>query len=413
MSSSESAISGTEPARALVGAALLCGLLGLAYLIYKSVLNTAPEIDLKYIWAAGRLWAEGINPYTEIFATIGDRYLEGRPTNRLDDWLYPPNWWVISRPLAGFDLDTATLIWRGLNAALVCGAVALVIGAFRDALGAWWPVAAGLALGFAATMQATAQSLTMGQTSIVLAFGLSATVFGLMRGRLWVMVLGLALVALKPQVGLVVLATILAVPATRGAGLWALVVTGLLCIPSFLAVGAGATISGVIDTYLSYDGGIEVTSPANTTGLRHLVYVLSGVELSSVILSVITALVLFVALSLYQRRAEVQHLPLIQASLVILVPIGFVGLHGYDFIIVLPLVMVPFLTALPLWLRAVFAFGLVLIWRSSNVAEAIGWTYPGSLFHAGSLIDSTVSLGLVALFSLYLAGLARNRRVIA
>lgn len=386
--------------RVILAMALAYALVGLAYLLSKSVLSADPEIDLKYIWVAGRLWAEGINPYSGDFARIGDTYFED--SNRLDTWLYPPNWWVISRSLALFEIDTAALLWRSFNAGLVCGGVLLAVQAWRPHLRRLWPVAGLVLFGYATTLQATATVLSIGQTSIILFFGICALFFGLMRGQTAWVVAGLALVALKPNVGIVIWAGVAALPTQWRAIGMASLVTLLLCLPSVLVGGIGPTFGGLISAYLHYDGALEVNSPANTTGLRHLAETMFGVELSAVYLSLAAALVAwFGGIAMRHRGTESDAGRLLHdlPCWVILVTVTFVALHSYDFIIAAPLLLVCFAGVYPSYLRVAIALGLVLIYRSTNLADATGFQHPDTLYHTGSRIDSLVSLAMFFIFA--------------
>ncbi len=391
------------PRRIVVSIAAAYALAGLVYLLSKSVLSTEPEVDLKYIWVAGRLWAEGINPYSQEFSRIGDGLLAD--TNRLDTWLYPPNWWIISRTLAGFEIEFATFLWRSLNALLLGGGVILIVSACRPCLGSLW-VPVGLALfGYASTMQATAITLSMGQTSIILYFGICALLFGLLRERMAWIVGGLVLVALKPNVGIVLWVGLAALPSQwRALGLASLVTLGL-CIPSFVTSGIGPTMGGLITAYLNYDGSLEVNASPNITGLRHLAGTLLGVEMSALQLSIIAALIAWLGGVAMRRRKKFfigSHLNRELLFWILLVMMTCVALHSYDFIIFAPLWLLVFSAAYPAYLRLIAATGLLLIYRSANIAEITGFKHADTLYLAGSRIDSLASLVMLLGFSVYL-----------
>lgn len=392
----------TNAGRVLFFAALAYAALGLVYLLSKSTFSADPEVDLKYIWTAGRLWAEGINPYTDAFARIGDTYFEN--TNTLDSWLYPPNWWVISRSLAVFEPEVALVIWRSFNAALVCGGVVLVVQAMRPYLSTRWMLAALVLFGFATTMQATPQVLSIGQTSITLYFGLCAILFGLVRGQTGWVVLGLVFVALKPQAGIVVLAGVAALPSQWRAIVLAALATALLCVPSFLAAGMGPTLSGVIDAYLNYDGALEVNSPANTTGLRHLADTVLGLQLSALHMALVAAVLAClggVVLSWRIGDTDGRHVRRDLVVWIILVMVTVVTFHSYDFIIAAPLLLILFATPYPTYLRVVIGLGLLVIYRSANLAEITGFYHPDTLVQPGSRLDSISAFVMIAVFVVY------------
>lgn len=417
-------------------AALAYALAGLAYLLLKSVFGTNPEIDFKYIWVAGQLWAEGINPYSDDFARIGDTFFEN--TNTLDTWLYPPNWWLLSRALALFDVETAVVLWRSLNAALLLGGTVLSVKAMRSVLGRRWLVAGLFMVGYATTMQATAMTLSIGQTSILLFFGLCAVLYGLSGGRsVWV-VIGLIVVALKPQTGIVVWAAIAALPTQRNAVFVAGLATLVLAAPGLLAGGFAPSLNGLIAAYLDYDGALAVNSPASTTGLRHLVDLTTGITLSALWLCLVAAVIAALgSFLLYRtplnspiRTPGETKTPFYAAGdsamksdgrslaigfWILLVLSSLVSLHSYDFVVVAPLCLICFSPAFPTRLRVAIGIGLLLIYRSSNMAALTGFYNRETLHALGPLIDSTaIMMMLVALAAcLFYPRLFRNRERIA
>ena len=132
----------------------------LAYFGAK-ILGAGDTIDFKYIWLAGELWSEGVNPYTEVYVARGEEAFVG--LNPPTFWVYPPNWWPIATGSAVLSYETAGLLWRILS--VVC----LFLGCFvitksLPNLPFWVHIAFW---GVAATMSATAITLSLGQTSMV------------------------------------------------------------------------------------------------------------------------------------------------------------------------------------------------------------------------------------------------------
>ena len=384
--------------------AILFAILGVVYLLSKSVFNGAPEIDLKYVWVAGQLWADGINPYSDQFGVLGDQNFSA--TNTLDHWLYPPNWWVLSRGLAAFEIERATWMWRTFNAMLLVGGVLLAVLAFRDRLHGSLVILGALLFGYVATMQPTAQSLTMGQTSILLYFGLCAVIFGLMRDRsVWV-VLGLVLVALKPQAGLVVYAAIVALPQQRARVLSAVCVTGLLCVPAFVSAGFLPTVIGVVEAYLSYNGALEVTSAANTTGVRHLIYAGFGIDVPSLVLVLLASVLVFALTRALDGRETPVHFQV--SVLILLAQISLVPLHSYDFMVAAPLGLLAFMPDIRWVFRGLVAVCLLLIYRADNLGKVTGITHPETLYSPGTLIYSAAAVLLAAGLLTTLGRLSRD-----
>ena len=163
---------------------------------------------------------------------------------------------------------------------------------------------------------------------------------------------------------------------------------------------------GVIHAYLSYDGALEVNSPVNTTGIRHLVYMVSGIELSALYLALFSAVLTFVSIFALSRRTKTTRL-----DLTLWIPLAlltFVSFHSYDFVVAAPLALLLFSDGYPRWLRLIFALSLLLIYRSANLASATGLFSPEILYNKGSLIDSIAASLMFTAFLVYLAN--SNRR---
>ena len=77
-----------------IGAALV----GVAFILLRSVHAPVAEVDFRFFWLAGTLWAEGIDPYGAQFRTAGAALLP--PGNEVLYRFYPPQWWVVCRALA-------------------------------------------------------------------------------------------------------------------------------------------------------------------------------------------------------------------------------------------------------------------------------------------------------------------------
>jgi hypothetical protein len=374
------------------------GLAGFAYLAQKSVLSGDPEIDFKYLWFAGKLWNAGINPYSEEFVRQGAALFEH--THALQGWLYPPSWWALSAGLAVFDLETAVLVWRSLGALLVLAGTWLLVEAARPALAVSRVAAAGLVLGYTACMQATPMALALGQTSLLVYFGAACLAFGMLRERRAFVVAGLAVLLLKPQVGVIAVAVLAASPARRIAVAQALALSALLAVPAFWIAGVVPTVSGYARE-LALHASLEVNAPPNTTGIRHLAFDVFGADLSAAAASALgLAVALGVSLAL-GRTAARPALVLTIAGVLALAP-----LHEYDLVLAAPLVAVCLSTEIPDALRWVFAAGLLVVFRSANLATALGWSDGTLPYFPGSHL---VSLAGVAMFAAQVASLAWRR----
>jgi hypothetical protein len=377
-----------------------------AYLLAKSALDATPEIDFKYLWFAGRMWLDGENPYSDKFVVDGAQWFVG--TNVLQGWSYPPNWWAISCFHALFSVESATAIWRTINAALVVAGCGLLFAAHRRSHPkATWAVFA-LLLGFATTFQATAMTLALGQTSIVTFFGLCALGLGVSRGAApgasaagtWIQALGLTLLMLKPQVGVVAAAAMLAHPnCWRAIGLAALASLALAA-PALVSIGARETLLGMLHNLSQHDQ-LTIFSPPETTGVRHLVHATSGVTLPGLVAFAGAALgFALVAITRARGRWNGESAALMMAA--ILGPTLLAApLHSYDMVIAVPLALAllePGRNAT----RLALGLGLLVLYRATNVARVTGWVHPDSSVFPGSWLDSVAALAVAAAASAWM-----------
>ncbi len=378
--------------------AYLYGALGVAYLLAKSALNATPEIDFKYLWFAGRMWLDGENPYSDRFVVDGAQWFVG--TNVLQGWSYPPNWWAISCFHALFSVESATAIWRTLNAALVVGGCGLLFAAHRlRRPNAEWAVFAAL-LGLATTFQATAMTLALGQTSIVTFFGLCALSFGVSRSAApgasavgtWIQALGLTLLMLKPQVGVVAAAAMLAHPSCwRAVGVAALASLALAA-PALVSIGVRETLLGMLHNLSQHDQ-LTIFSPPETTGVRHVVHATSGVTLPGLVAFAGAALAFgLVAATRARGRWNGESAALLMAA--ILGPTLLAApLHSYDMVIAVPLALALLEPGRNVS-RIALGAGLLVLYRATNVAKLTGWAHPDSSVFQGSWLESVATLAI-------------------
>lgn len=374
------------------------GLAGAVYLLWKGLSLGANESDFKYVWFAGHMWLDGDDPYSERFNTRGLEQFVG--TNVLQGWSYPPSWWVISCLHALFPIETATVIWRLLNIALVFGGCGLLLTAHRRARGnASWVLAA-LLLGFVATMQATAMTLAIGQTAIVSFFGLCVLAHGTARRSIGWQALAVTLLLLKPQVGLAAAAAVLA-SGRHGFRVISIAAAAslLLALPAFTMIGVGQTVQGLLDNLAAHDRLI-IFSPPETTGLRHLLHLCTGFTLPGWV--ALSGAAFAVALVLAARwRGHWQNASPSQLLAAILAPtLLWVPLHSYDLLVAAPL-------ALAVLDRGAAASGiglaasLLLLARAGNLADAAGCRHPETIVFFGSSLESLVLLPAAAAAALH------------
>src|SRR5882672_7095296 len=150
--------------------------LGLLYLTSKVVITPSfgPDdyVDFKDMWFAGKLWASGNNPYDGALFPNAER---------LSTWFYPPYWYPLIVPFGLLPLQLALGIWKTINLSLLIGANYLTARAVADlARKKWLPIfLAGTA--YVCFMHATPAALWIGQTSILVYFGISVLIYGLLK----------------------------------------------------------------------------------------------------------------------------------------------------------------------------------------------------------------------------------------
>lgn len=372
------------------GLALL--LLGLAYLAQKSLLDRSDTIDFKSIWLAGDLWSKGTNPYSDAYTEIGDALFVG--LNRPHAWFYPPNWWPLAIVSSSAEYTLSGQIWRAFNGLLLVGTCLLFWQRLTTSLpevgrGAF--IAMGV---FASTASATAFTLALGQTSILIMLGVTLFVTSWLSRNRWMMVIALIILALKPTVGLP-LAGLLIVstfwwPALIGSGIFVL----LSALQPFLLHGTGNVLSLMLQRIGEY-GQYQVNFPPSTTGLRNLFHHIAGVDLSTIPLT-LAALVLCALIGWKMRNESAAPQRAIAAGGAIALVVAVVPLHTYDAVILVPLV--PLLVLLPRVLLTIGAACVFLIWRVNNVADVSGLSMPGETYFTGSMLVSLAALGLVISF---------------
>ncbi|GJL95082.1 MAG: hypothetical protein DHS20C05_14870 [Hyphococcus sp.] len=391
---------------ALIGVALF-------YLAQKSIFSADPEVDFKYLWFAGELWNAGINPYSEAFSQEGAKVFTN--TNALNSWLYPPNWWAISAFLALFDFAEATWLWRTLNATFIIVGSFLLFRALKLARPKTPLWAGALIFFFAVTFQATPMTLAMGQTSILIFFGVCCLTYGLSLKRPAFEILGLVLLMFKPHIGIIAFFALFVLPQHRRNVLIAGTITGVLCVPALFIAGIGPTVFGFLEQLTTYSA-LEVNSPVNSTGLGHLVFELLSLKLPTIPLVfaggiAAAGIVLFLHRSQKTPRGTPEFYIYVMSA-IILMAITVAPLHSYDLIISVPLIVLFFIHPKNIAL-AFLCLGYVLLYRAGNLAKITGFYDEAVLFNIGSHLESLAGAMMLAVFIYSVSGAIFLERLMA
>ena len=373
----------------------IVAILGLVYLASKVIsLDGAGGQDFKVIWIAGKNWAAAQNPYGASFTA---KYLDAFGVGQNDLWLYPPYWYPIAVPLSLLPFSVANEVWKIANAALLIGAIHLIARSLADTAGKRYRTIFLAGLAFACLLQATALALFVGQTSFLVFFGLAAVIFGILKGRPLLLICGLVILALKPQIGVVVFAAIAAHRHYR----WVLFPAGAICLlataPIAISGNYNASIVGFLAN-LPQQSAIPGNAPHYLTGLINLFDYIVPHSLSSELALIFTAVgcatLVFNNLSINRtiNFDDAQHktacLAVLVASTFFLVP-----LHGYDLISITSMLMMTL--AAPLAGRWLVISGLLLCFRPGNLADALAGAHSD---YSDILETHFYSAGLCLLF---------------
>jgi hypothetical protein len=187
----------------------------------------AVQIDFTAFWAAARLALAG--DAASAFDVNLLRAAQALPSDQPPGdifWLYPPGWHIAIMPLGLLPFSAAYIVYS-----------ALTFLAFALALR---PLAAPLPGGTALVLAAPAVLiiLMLGNNSLLWTAGLAAALGALARGRMVLAGLLIALLTLKPQLGLLI-PFALAFGGHWRAVIWACIGTALITILSTAAMGLG------------------------------------------------------------------------------------------------------------------------------------------------------------------------------
>ncbi len=373
------------------------GMVGLSigYLLLKTTqFSVYPGFDFRYIWLAGDLWADGINPYAETYQPEGEaRIADGHVPIK---WVYPPTWWLIATPFGLVGLEQAFLLWSLVNIGLVLAISGVLSQAYLRAAPAstqWlseWTGAYTGALIFSALclflgiLEATGIHFAVGQTSFIITMGISLMLYGRVTSRRYVEALGLIIVLLKPQIGgpFAVLLFLLD-QESRKTVLLAAIGSAILAIPALIQ--DPSVISGFLGNLLAYDDFTDANKPLSTTGIRLLIFELFSFDTGNMIATAL-ALVVLVGLSCGPYRiarapdASVHAVQVLALSTAVIT--AFAPLHVYDLVLIA--------VALPILLYAnwkdwiIPGLGLLIVLREENLANITGFHSPDVEIFPGS-----------------------------
>lgn len=369
----------------------LLTLCAIAYLLPK-VLSAEDGLDFRLIWTAGAMWASGADPYSPAFLDAYRHTFGDGPNTHF--WVYPPHWYPIATLFSLMPFKVAVLAWKMANFGVLMAATFLVARAVHHAFGAKLLTVFCAGVTFVCTMQATAVTISIGQTSILLYLGTALVIYGLTLGRDTALVAGLVFASLKPNAGIVFMAAVIVSQYRRS--LLKVGAIGLICAyPVLVSTGIVAAIRGFIGNVSRYNAvDLAVTQPPDLTGMIHLVDYFLGVRLPVSILVAASALA---AIPIFWRFGSKGPPALWRCVLCTAVLLLLVPLHSYDMLLLTVIGMTALVV--PDGGRWFVAAGLLLALRAGNLAAVLGIHHSDSTVFAGSLIESmavvTVFIGCV------------------
>ncbi|OJY62980.1 MAG: hypothetical protein BGP16_10335 [Sphingobium sp. 66-54] len=366
-------------------AALLLG--GIAFVLLRSLVEPRAEVDFRFFWLAGKLWAGGLDPYGDSFREIGAAILP--PGNVVLYWFYPPQWWSVSRVMALLELEQAVTVWRLLNGAMILLGTALLVASVEKEPRRRW-IATALWGGIALLIEPTANLLAFGQSAGFVFLALTLLTAGVLRREPWLVGLAVFLATFKPQVGVLVLFWALLVPHFRVAALAGLASAGLFTLPHVLRFGAFTTIHEYLANAARW-GDLPSNTALTSSGPLNLLARIGveGIALSWQVPVAIAAIAVAARLIGEQSARPIMPLALMMAAIA-----AFIPLHIYDLtILLIPLILLVAAGATPLW---VLPLVTLLIVRPGKIEALLGLPQYSSGVSAGLIGFDIAALILFA-----------------
>lgn len=374
---------------------LVLVILAIAYIAMKSIFLDADTVDFQFIWLAGHMWLNDLNPYSEEFKNLGHQLFVG--TNQPEFWFYPPNWWIVSELSALVPYNISGKLWRVFSALLILLGSALVIKNYYPNKSAIQPLRASIFIFYVCVMFGTAIALSLGQTSAIIYFGVACFISSYLNGNKALMVVAITIVMLKPHIGIIICAFLLTSPKWIPSIVWAAAISILISIPALRLAGLESFISQFLGQLHSH-GLHPFNTPAATTGLRNLLSAFIGWETSVVSLTVVgffSSFLLGLSSHHLQPKAglEKDNKALSLCILLSLI-VFFIPLHNYDLMIIAPIIIL--ISRLHQRLQIAIAVMLLMFFRTNNLTELTG-LFSDKEFSGNYLISITSLILLVTL----------------
>jgi hypothetical protein len=358
-------------AKATIAIMSLGTVVGVLYLGRKAIVDPFNGVDFKFLWVAGRVWAQGHNPYDPSYGAVFAKAF-GYASS---PWPYPPNWLPIVVPLSILDAPDAELLWRVINFGFALAIVALGVMIARH-----WrpqhkalPVALILLL-YISVLQAVPICISTGQTSLLVTFGAMLFYLGIVAQRTLPTVLGVAILTLKPQLAVVPIIGAFALDLMRRDTLIGLATSAAISVPALVIGGFRESTMGFLSNVQAY-GEINNNPPMYVTGLEHIANRITGFYPSSLVW-IGFAGAAAATIGLARRRYSGTTMGGIDGRVQVLLITSpvltcfFIPLHSYDNVILASVVLITLLRPYPG--NMLMVVGLTLSFRPSNLIQVFG-----------------------------------------
>jgi hypothetical protein len=240
-------------------------------------------------------------------------------------------------------------------------------------------------------MEPTGIVLVGGQVSPILVdAGLALLTCAMIVGRPSLLVAGLVLVALKPQVGIIVFLAFMVAPAHRREVLIALLLLFALSLPQFLQFGLRTTVVEMLGNMHAWSG-LSGNATLGTTGLMHLLARM-GLLWPPVIAYVLAGACACAAGFLFRRdRHSLDALALMIAGIA-----AFIPLHNYDMTFLSLLAAILLAATRSVASRIIVGCALIFTFRPMRIEALLGVPIYSDV-SGGNVSYSLASLVLLAI----------------
>jgi hypothetical protein len=289
------------------------------------------NFDGQVLYAAGRAWLQGANPYDHDALTRAAAGIPGMDLSQVR-FFYPPQASALCIILGLFPYAVARDVWLSFNLAAIATIVALVCLIVREETPNRWMVGAGVLAAIIIGNPFTAHVVWMGQTALV-AFAATFAAWRFAGRARWLAAgICLGLASYKPQICMLVVIWLLLERNWRVL-LTAGVSAGVLALYPILTQGPlGALLAW--RTGISTGYGMEFNLPSfpHKVGLESLFYA-GGLSVSAGLLLGVGVLL---TLGLWRIRARL--FPSDILGLLMAITVTFSGyLHDYDYVALAPM----------------------------------------------------------------------------